>query len=393
MRTYKIIVPDDFDPETYKVYCEAPLPKDADYPNFPASSDRIDLQVWQPVYREVLDKGHIGLIDFMGSDETIVNAARVSYGRGTKVVSADANLIRYLIRNRHWTPVEMVEVMWHVRAPIFVFRQWHRHRAASINEYSARYSILTDDMYMPDESVMMHQSSTNKQGREGRLSDHNVMACQLQLKSVFDQCAQAYRYLLGITPTPDGALNHRFDLIKDFALKQITWLTKTNPDWSTEKVTEEMIEAKTKEIFEASGLYYTDEEFWGDAGAGLSRELARIGMPLATYSEMYWKADLRNTFNFISLRYDPHAQEEIRVYAKAMMEMLEPIAPIAVAAFAEYVLNGRQFSSMELQVARALYQRYGHMNITEPAAFVEGIMTDLGASKRETREFIQSLEG
>jgi len=152
------------------------------------------------------------------------------------------------------------------------------------------------------------------------------------------------------------------------------------------------LQVQTGKIFEAQGLHYTDEEFWGDNSAGLSRELARIAMPLATYSEMYWKSDLRNTFNFISLRADPHAQKEIRYYAEHMLEMLEPIAPVCVAAFGEYVMRGRQFSEMEMKVARKLFRAFGRMNITEPATYVEEVMTELGASKRETREFIRDLE-
>jgi thymidylate synthase (FAD) len=391
VKTVKLIVPDDFEPTTHHVFCEQ-KETDAEYPNFPSRSAKMECQVWEPLYREILDKGFIGLVDFMGGDDTIVNAARCSYGRGTKRVTEDHNLIRYLIRNKHWSPVEMTEIMWHVKAPIFVFRQWVRHRTVNMNEASARYSVMSDDMYMPDMADMKPQSATNKQGREGELSEHNIMACQLQLQSIYDQCAQAYRYLLGMTQVPDASLNQRFDLIREFAIKQIRWLEKTNPDWHPEKVTEEMIDEKTQQIFDAQGLYYTDNEFWSEDGAGLSRELARIAMPLATYSEMYWKCDLRNTFNFISLRSDLHAQKEIRVYSDAMLEMLEPIAPVCVAAFGEYVLRGRQFSSMELDVVRQLYNRFGHLSAKEQSTFVEDIMTGLGASKRETRDFIATLE-
>lgn len=388
MRTVKIIVPEDFDPERHKLFFH--YNGDDEYPGFPEPEGAVEL--WKPTYRDILDHGFLGMVDFMGGDDTVVNAARVSYGTGTRRVSEDKNLIRYLIRNRHWSPVEMVEVMWHVKAPIFVFRQWHRHRMASINEYSARYSEMSDDMYLPNPDVMMPQSTTNKQGRAGEMAERNKFAALLQIQSIFKQCAQAYRYLLGKTKVPDDSLNHRFDLIREFGMKQIKWLEKSNPDWSAEKVNDAMIDAKLQEIFHAQGLEHTDEDYWGEDGSGLSRELARMVMPLATYSEMYWKSDLRNTFNFISLRADTHAQKEIRDYADAMFEMLEPIAPVCVAAFGDYILRGRQFSEMEMSVARALYKNFGKMNITEAAKYVEGVMADLGASKRETREFIRDME-
>jgi thymidylate synthase (FAD) len=390
MRTFKIIVPDDFDPETFKVYCERPTPDDSVYG---ALLEPIPLEIWKPHYRDLLDKGFLGMVDFMGGDESVVNAARVSYGRGTRRVSEDPHLIRYLIRHKHWSPVEMVEIMWHVRAPIFVFRQWHRHRMASINEYSGRYSELTDDMYMPALEDLEPQSTANRQGRGGELSENNRMALQIQFQSIFNQTSQAYKYALGHTNVPDDSLQLRFQHIREETMKKINDLKKRNPDWADP--TEEMIEDKTTEIFLACGLYATDEDFWGNekGEGGVAREIARIVLPLATYSEMYWKSDLRNTFNFVSLRSDPHAQKEIRVYSDAMLEMLEPIAPVCVAAFGDYILRGRQFSRFEMEVAKVLYKRYGHMNITEPAKFVEEVMTDLGASKRETREFIQVLEG
>ncbi len=218
MRYIRVAVPDDFDPEKTKLMMHRPE-------EVPESGYALD--VWQPIYRDVLDKGFIGLVDFMGDDQAVVDAARVSYGAGTRRVSEDRGLIRYLFRHSHWTPVEMVDLKFHVKAPIVVFRQWHRHRTASINEYSARYSILSDDMYMPPPEVMKPQSATNRQGRDGTLSDRNIEACLLQLQSIYAQCAQGYRYLLGITNTPDDSLNNRFDLIRQFAIG--------NPNWSLRK--------------------------------------------------------------------------------------------------------------------------------------------------------------
>jgi thymidylate synthase (FAD) len=385
LRYVKIAVPDTFDPETHQVYLHTPawINEAADEPVW----DVTPVEVWKPIYQNLLDKGHIGLIDFMGDDQTVVNAARVSYGSGTKRVQEDRNLLRYLMRHRHWTPFEMVELMWHVKAPIFVFRQWHRHRAASINEYSARYSILSDEMYMPDEAVMKPQSPTNKQGRGGSLNDNNIYACQLQLQHIFQECMQAYRYLLGEANLPSTSLNRRYELVKEFALERVKALQETDPDWAPELVTDAMIDLKVAEVVQANGLSFTDAEFWGEGGLGLSRELARICMPLATYSEMYWKADLRNTFNFVSLRSDPHAQEEIRVYSNAMLEMMEPIAPVCVAAFIDYNLKGQSMSQMEMKVIQHLYRT---TNLS--AQCIEDIMKEEGASKREITELLAKLE-
>lgn len=369
-------MPDDFDPLVNTLWLE--------------NAGHTELKIWKPQYRDVLDKGFIGLIDFMGDDQCVVDAARVSYGSGTRRVQEDRGLIRYLIRNRHWTPIEMVEIKWHVKAPIFVFRQWHRHRTASINEYSARYSILNDDMYMPPAEAMKPQSAMNKQGRDGALSDNNTLACHLQIENVYAQCAQAYKYLLGLTEVPDDSLNHRFDLIKMFAIDRIKDLQKTNPDWKPELVTDAMIDAKIKEIYVASGLAFTDAEFWGDDGSGLARELARIVMPLSTYSEMYWKCDLRNTFGFLSLRFDPHAQDEVRAYAGAMMEMMEPIAPLCMAAFMDYQMEGKSLSRMEVKVIKQMYgtlTRRGELSDQT----IEAIMQEAGAGKREISEFIGML--
>jgi thymidylate synthase (FAD) len=347
--------------------------------------------VWQPYYKNVLDKGFIGLVDFMGDDQTVVDAARMSYGRGTRRVNEDRNLIRYLIRNRHWTPIEMVEIMWHVKAPIFVFRQWHRHRTASINEYSARYSVLSDDIYLPDASVMKPQSSLNKQGRDGDLSQSNIEACLLQLDHAYKEATQAYKYILGATPHPSMALIQRRNIVEDFAIDIIRKLEDTDPNWSPEKVTEEMISDKMKEVAESNGLFFTDEAFQED-GHGLARELARIVMPLGTYSEMYWKSDLRNTFNFLGLRADPHAQYEIGTYAETMLDMLEPVAPVCVAAFIDYQLKGRSISRMELDVVRKLYHTLDERD-GKLAAQIEAAMIETGAGKREIREFIATLEG
>jgi thymidylate synthase (FAD) len=388
MKYVKILVPDDFDDKLETVKIEYNIKKQ-NYPD-EANWKSHEATIWRPQYRTILDKGYLGLVDFMGDDQTVVDAARMSYGKGTRRVQEDRGLIRYLVRNRHWTPIEMVEIMWHVKAPIFVFRQWHRHRMASINEYSARYSVLSDDVYMPTQEDMKPQSISNRQGRDGVLSEDNSYACQLQLDHSYKESIQAYRYLLGETDAPSQNLLRRRELVEDIAINHIKKLEQTDPAWAPELVTPEMIDKKMREIGVANGLVFTDEEFHGENGNGLSRELARVVMPLGSYSEMYWKSDLRNTMNFLSLRCDPHAQYEIRAYADAMLEMMEPIAPACIAAFIDYQLKGRSISRMELDVIRKLYSVAADGD-NWVALTIEETMKEAGASAREIREFIDVL--
>lgn len=393
MKYVKVAVPDDIDLNSYDFYYQKISSADD---NKNHVSPLMACEPWTPKYRDVLNKGYIGLVDFMGGDQTVVDAARMSYGAGTRRVSEDRNLIRYLIRHRHWTPIEMVEIMWHVKAPIFVFRQWHRHRMASINEYSARYSMLSDDVYYPEREDVKPQSTTNRQGRDGNMSENNIDACLLQLRHAYSESLQAYKYLLAETNTPNNSLLRHKEFVENFAINQVKWLEKHNPSWAPDKVTEEMIDAKMVEIGIANGLYLTDEEFTQDGG--LSRELARSVMPLGSYSEMYWKSDLRNTFNFIGLRSDPHAQKEIRVYSDIMLEMMEPLAPVCVAAFMDYQMNGREFSKAELDIVQSMYkmlkateqEHNGYHNVD---GTIEDVMKESGASKREITEFLDSLKG
>lgn len=376
----KVLVPDDFDAEQHKLVIHTN----------DSLTDKQDVcDIWQPEYRNVLDAGFIGLVDFMGDDQTVVDSARMSYGRGTKRVNEDRNLIRYLIRNRHWTPVEMVEIMWHVKAPIFVFRQWHRHRMASINEYSARYSVMSEDIYMPDAKDLKPQSTTNKQGRDGVLNDNNIYAVQLQLQHAYHEATQAYKYLLGETDTPTNSLLRRKELIEEFCMREIMRMQNdpNHPDWIKETTTEAMIDAKMAEFVQAGGLAFTDEEF---LDVGLARELARVVMPTGTYSEMYWKSDLRSTMNFLALRCDPHAQYEIRAYANAMLQMMEPLAPLCIAAFIDYQLQGRSISRMELEMVRKFYS-LATVHTDCLNGLIEGTMKEDGASSREIREFIDML--
>ena len=241
--------------------------------------------------------GFVALIDTMPrlvpqgqtADAAIVQAARVSYGQGTKKVSEDRGLTRYLLRHRHTTPFEMVELKFHIAMPIFIARQWIRHRTANVNEYSARYSIMPDRFYHPSIEDVRKQSRANRQGGEE------------------------------------------------------TFNVATSPD-----------EARTAEEFlaylqEVESAY---QKYLGLTDKGVSRELARIGLPVNIYTEWYWKCDLHNTLRFLSLRLDPHAQSEIRDYARAMAALIEPLVPITMEAFRDYELDSLRLTRLEVEAMR-----------------------------------------
>ena len=245
----------------------------------------------------VLDHGFIRVIDYMGDDAAVVQAARVSYGKGTKRVNEDRGLIQYLMRHRHTTPFEMCEIKYHVKLPIFVARQWIRHRTANVNEYSARYSILDNEFYLPAPAHLAVQSSTNRQGRGDALPPAEA---QRVLDLLREDAARAYR---------------------DYAFM-------LNEDESGKVVDE--------------------------GRSGLARELARMNLSLNFYTQWYWKIDLYNLLHFLSLRADAHAQYEIRVYAEAMLETLERWVPITAEAFRNYRLGGAQLSANALIVVKKM---------------------------------------
>jgi len=237
-----------------------------------------------------LDHGFVALVDCMPrlvpegktGDFAIVQAARVSYGQGTKQVSEDRGLVRYLMRHRHSTPFEMVEFKFHIAMPIFVARQWIRHRTANVNEYSARYSIVPDRFYRPDAESIRAQSKSNRQGGDGA--------------------------------TDAGTAEEFLALL-------------------------ERAEAHYKDY-----LALTEK--------GVARELARAALPVSVYTEWYWKCDLHNIFHFLSLRMDPHAQLEIRVFAQAMYELLKPIVPVSCEAFEDYRLDAMHLTKLEIESIR-----------------------------------------
>jgi thymidylate synthase (FAD) len=303
----------------------------------------------------VLDHGFIRVIDYMGDDAAIVQAARVSYGEGTKKVSSDKGLINYLMRHKHTSPFEMCEIKLHVKLPIFIARQWIRHRTANVNEYSARYSILSREFYVPDLDYLLagreaqklkkkeektgqsalldlfeskpeavaEQSTTNKQGREAAMSADAAFKPTDRIKRESQRSFTAYEYLL-------------------------------NED--------------------AEGNV-TD-----DSRPGIARELARMVLPLNTYTEWYWKIDLHNLLHFIALRADHHAQYEIRAYADVLFDIIKAWVPLTASAFEDYRVGGVQLSAKGLAAIKRM------LNGEELDAAAAGM------SKGEWRELQEILQ-
>jgi len=245
----------------------------------------------------VLDHGFVRVIDYMGDDAAVVQAARVSYGRGTKKVSEDRGLINYLMRHRHTTPFEMCEIKYHVKLPIFVARQWIRHRTANVNEYSARYSILDNEFYVPRPEHLAAQSAANRQGRDQVLAGKEA-------ERVFDI------------------------LKKDSELVYEHYMEMLNEGEAGEPLDPER--------------------------SGLARELARMNLSLAFYTQWYWKTNLHNLMHFLSLRADAHAQYEIRVYADVMIDTLKRWTPICHDAFMEYRMGGAHLSKTGLAALKRM---------------------------------------
>ena len=245
----------------------------------------------------ILDHGFIRVIDYMGDDTSIVQAARVSYGKGTKKVSTDSGLIKYLMRHWHSTPFEMCEIKYHVKLPIFIARQWIRHRTANVNEYSARYSILDKEFYLPEPNHLAAQSKNNRQGRGDILQGEQAKKVLDLLKGDAERTYDNYEKML----------NERYD----------------------------------GSVIEESQN-------------GLARELARMNLTLGTYTQWYWKTDLLNLMNFLRLRADHHAQYEIRAYADVMLDTLKRWVPITYEAFLDYRVGGTEVSSKGKKVLKKL---------------------------------------
>ena len=244
----------------------------------PAAEKLLDQQI------SVLDHGFIRLIDYMGSDARIVQTARVSYGAGTKTLREDAGLIDYLLRHEHTSPFEHVVFEFHCKMPIFVARQWIRHRTARLNEISGRYSVMSPEFYNPPREKISFQSADNKQGR--------------------------------------------------------------NPEDVPAELQDKVLELLRQD---QSAVYSNYEEMLND---DIARELARINLPLSTYTEWYWQMDLKNMFHFLKLRMDAHAQWEIQEYGRAMAKVVQAVCPLAYESFERHMVKGARFSSNEIDAIK-----------------------------------------
>ncbi|WP_296091522.1 FAD-dependent thymidylate synthase [uncultured Treponema sp.] len=234
---------------------------------------------------QVLDKGFVRLVDYYGSDSRIVQAARVSYGEGTKTVSQDGALIDYLLRHQHTSPFEQVVFTFHLKMPIFVARQWVRHRMGRMNEVSGRYSIMKDEFYVPENSCISKQSTNNKQGRGDVFEEQQAKEFQAEFIEGQQKAYEVYK---------------------------------------------DMVEK------------------------GIAREIARINLPLALYTEFYWQMDLHNLFHFLKLRLDSHAQYEIRLYAEKILEIIKTVCPMAVSSFENTMEKAVSFNGEEMEALRKI---------------------------------------
>jgi thymidylate synthase (FAD) len=276
-------------------------------------------------YFPVLDHGFVSLIDYMGGDESIERAARVSYGAGTRKVSQTRGLIRYLRRHHHTTPSEMVELKFHCAMPMFVARQWIRHRTASVNEYSGRYSLMPLLFYRPELENFARQSERNMQGRE-------------------DESAPSDLYREAVA---------RWEESRRRSSGDYEWLV----------------------------------------GEDVARELARIDLPLSTYTQWYWKIDLHNLFHFLTLRAAPNAQWEIQEFARVMAGMLKRVAPLSYEAWLDYNFAAEPLSRGELQaISRLIEPGEAGIRVRAGAEEVSSEeLKDLGLSPREISELREKL--
>jgi thymidylate synthase (FAD) len=264
-------------------------------------------------YKRIHNLGFVGLLDHMGDDAAIVQAARTSYSKATTVTRNDVGLINYLMRNEHTSPFEMAEVKLHIRAPIFVMRQLVRHRTANLNEESGRYSVMEEEYYIPAHDEVTGQSTTNKQMAGGgievsaKISTPNIVLSQSQA------AFETYHYLLSI---------------------------------------------------------------------GVAREMARIVLPLNTYSTVVWKCDLHNLLRMLRLRLDEHAQQQIQDYAQAIYEFVQPLFPATFAAWDNYVRNAVKFSVSEQKMLRVILK-----TLTAQELRMMTLNNILGPQEMSTREY------
>jgi thymidylate synthase (FAD) len=280
---------------THSQRTEIEAQREATHETRRATVPAMEALLYQPI--PILDHGFIRVIDYMGDDAAVVQAARVSYGAGTKKIREDAGLINYLMRHRHTSPFEMCEVKLHAKMPIFVAREWVRHRVANLNEISARYSILDNEFYMPAPEQLGAQSRSNRQGRGETLTG--------------DESARV------------------LDILRDDAVRAYGHYE----EMLNENVAGETIDP---------------------AKAGLARELARMNLSVNFYTQWYWKIDLHNLLHFLQLRADQRAQYEIRVYADEILNVVKHWVPLTYAAFMDYRMGGYELSAKGLAVVRRL---------------------------------------
>ena len=283
----------------------------------------VEKLLYEPI--KVLDHGFIRVVDYMGDDQAIVQSARVSYGKGTKKVNQDRGLIRYLMRHWHTTPFEMCEIKLHVKLPMFVARQWIRHRTANVNEYSARYSILDKEFYIPEPQHLAAQSTINMQGRGDVLEGEEAQRALDILRSDSEQCYEHYMEML-------------------------------NQD------------------------EHDHDKVLNDNRKGLTRELARMNLPVNFYTQWYWKIDLNNLMHFVMLRADSHAQYEIRAYADAILQVIKEWVPHTYDAFMDYRVNSANLSGQMVDVVKRML---AGEEITKESS---------GLTAREWSEFCQKFD-
>src|SRR5882724_2149085 len=268
------------------------------------------------LYFPVLDHGFVSLVDYMGTDECIERAARVSYGYGTRQTSQTRGLLRYLRRHMHTTPSEMIEFKFHCSMPMFIARQWIRHRSANVNEYSGRYSLMPMLFYTPSEEQLQTQSKKNNQGRSGTV-------------------VEAEKYTEAVS---------RWNEIRQKSQATYEWMT--NED--------------------------------------MARELARIDLPLSTYTQWYWKIDLHNLLHFLKLRVDHHAQWEIQEFGRVMAGMLKRVAPLSYEAWIDYDVCGKRVSRMDLEVLRRLLSAEAdELRARDGVRLDAAALAEAGLAKRE----------
>lgn len=296
----------------------------------------------------VLDKGFVALKDFMGSDDSIVQAARTSYGKGTKTVSDDRTLIRYLMRNKHTTPFESVEFNFMLQIPMDAWRQMVRHRTASISEYSTRYSEAIDLRQETPADKWRLQSTSNKQGSSGYLTKESQVPDGYKGVDVYDLWAEG---------NPGKWLSYR----------------------------EAQFHKEAMKVYEERLAF------------GVAKEVARKDLPLSTYTRAYWKIDLHNLLHFLRLRCDSHAQLEIRSYANILAGLVKEYCPIAFEAWYDYSFCASNWTRLDKIMHEWYYSRGGQFSGKfeldhDMESMIREKAESIGMSKRELEEFWQKLQ-